>query len=906
MENNNLLNSFVLEYRKEAADRNVAQYKSVVEASVFGAFNEVKKIINPKVYINYLQKSVDSLNSITENTEEMDAFFTKVYKSAYLGDKKITMPFQPDDKIDKFRYAYLETVVRDFTKAVKKILEGSKSQNDIYTKYVSSEYVDKMKKQLVKSDYTSVDVRDLMKLDSPSVIAVNNVFIQNNVIPFVRNYRSNVADITAIALNTAAMIDKCMNEIDTIVQSINTMKASQVEGADNTGKITDPKVISALEYTAINFTSSFLDMTAYLCAMIIRKISYYTFNMTSVTTLKNTILNFFPEGELILHESVMNGDISDIDDSELLRSVFDRNDMNIIIPHIQSAVNRKKMEISNILAKKFNRKINFDEEIDSAEYPFDKNKYIAIWNVLKEISHSIDLYTENIKDEQQIPDEIITNSGLEETFVSKYANAIADFDNVGFYISQEAMVEPIVIAMCLFNEISHFEEVAEKLAHNLNVIYLRINALKKEFEINSLQMDDTRYNELKSFTETLMTRYKDFSLQVIKKMLARLDALTDILEDADLDDDVATPEPYVPYEDNLKVAEEKFKEIEEAEEAAITELSKQHYAYMREKTDGVKVVFEEVQPGQAATAGATGGNQKKPSTTPKVSNNPDAVANTQQVKQDDTDATTDEKKTTKSGRSLIEQVVKRIQEVIKMITDKFKQNFENDTYKKELEAAKEYFNDYGEQKTTEMLPFTHVNRQELQGILNKAATAVQNVNVQNPGASLGKTYHNTMTKLCSSIASGVGYQTTNKGDKAAMKKAAFNWLCTENAAGTSPTTYTGKDSKNRLVGCYDFYKSYGSDIEQLKTAAQNFGQKAAEKAQELRNGENDKISPETGNSPTYSDHLTKCTEVIIESVLEAYDQRLTDSIRVLRAFLRSVEPNYDKKNKETNPNPKEG
>ena len=106
--------------------------------------------------------------------------------------------------------------------------------------------------------------------------------------------------------------------------------------------------------------------------------------MMAYVNLYNMIYNYFPEGELILHESVIDGDLSDIDDSTLVQSIID-NDLNVIIPHIQNAIEKKKMELANILSKKYNRTILLNQKINSEKYPYDIYPYASANKTIADI-----------------------------------------------------------------------------------------------------------------------------------------------------------------------------------------------------------------------------------------------------------------------------------------------------------------------------------------------------------------------------------------------------------------------------------------------------------------------------------------------------------------------------------------
>lgn len=591
---NENINSFVVDFKSHLSAFDINQFKEncmvLNEASGFLPLG-LTGIISPQLYCSYIDKTLENLESVTGNVDVMDDFFSKVYKSAFLADKDITITLHSDEQIEKIRPEYLNQIAIDFNVNMKKILEGELKNTDIKKKYVSGDYFEKIKRQLVKTNIVVNDVRDLLVAEAPTVVKIDNDYLQNNAIPFIRSYNQNVKDLSVISTNLKGRINDTYTDIQNTIAAVNKLQSE--------GKL-DKETISTVNYYKYNVMRNYMNLCAYISGMLIRKISFYTYNMMSYTNLYNTIYNFFPEGELILHESVIDGDLSDIDDSTLLQSIVD-NDLNIIIPHVQNAIGKKKMEISNLMAKRYNYRLMYDQKVNSEKYPYDITPYRHLNNTINAIHDSINKFEENMKNSDLVVDDIIESSGLEETFSTKYGDILSKVPSIEYYTLQES--EGIAVALALFNDLDHFVENVTMISDNVYKVYSRLEELVKEFDLNDDPYDDATYNELKSFVISLMKNYKDYILLLTKALLERLDNLTDSLDDAyilDAEENADTENAEFEFATNYDadIAFEAFDEIVEEERIALERCFREYNKIRAKKDRGVDIVYEEVKPAE--------------------------------------------------------------------------------------------------------------------------------------------------------------------------------------------------------------------------------------------------------------------------------------------------------------------
>jgi hypothetical protein len=653
------LNSFVIGFRSNLSAFDIKEFKEnasyLKESSV--VLPELATVLDPNFYCNYIDKTLDNLNSVTTSVEEMDEFFSKVYKSASLANRNITIPLHADNEVEKIRPEYLTTVALDFDAVTRAILRKEIRTDQIRKKYVSDEYFDKVKKSLVKTSITVTDVRDLMKMDSPTMVKVNNMYLQNNVIPFIRSYTQNVKELTVIGSNIKGRISETYDTIKSIISTLNSM---QVEG-----KI-DQDCIKSLNFYKYNFIRGYMNLCAYLSGMFIRKTSCYTYNMMAYVNLYNMIYNYFPEGELILHESVINCDLSDIDDSTLVQSIID-NDLNVIIPHIQNAIGKKKMEIANLMASRYNYRLIYDQEVSSEKYPYDIFPYAAANKIIIAIADDLRVFEESIRNDGLVVDEVIEKSNLEETFVTKYGDILAKISNVDYYITQGSInveADNGAVTLSLFNDIDHYEKNIKIISNNIHKVYTYLHALQEKYSLNETQMDNAKFSEINSFMEQLMKRFKDFILILTKKFLERLDNLTDALDETELPT-VSNQEEYVPYDYSFGSFEEAYSDIEASEKVVLEAMYREYYALWNNINRGVKIVYEDV-------TETNNSNSTTPTVNTDANNQHNQKGNTSNTQQTQNTAQNTGNTNQANNNGQKENIVQKFVTWIKGVIDKFK------------------------------------------------------------------------------------------------------------------------------------------------------------------------------------------------------------------------------------------
>lgn len=866
-------NDFILEFKAFISTFDVDQYEAnfsmINEATLSPIF-----LFNPEVYTQYIDKAIESISTVSADTETLDAFFSKVYKSASLTDRNIAIPLLPYEDIDKIRPEYLSNIPLEFNTCVKKVLSGQMSEGDIRKMYASGEYFSKVKKQLVKTTVQHNDLRDLLIFDSPAIVKIDNVYVQNNIIPFIRSYPQIVKELSIISLNTKGRINQSYSDLQNSLKAITSIN------------IDDPKKVRTLSYMRYNIVRQYMNLCAYIVSLLIRKIRYYTFNMMSYVNLYNTFYNYFPEGELVLHESVIDGDIKDIDDSTLLNSLINSN-MSVILPHIQQAIGKKKMEISNMIAHRYNYRFNFNEPLNREKYPYDTYPYAATNRSFIEIINDLHNLEMNYKDPNLIVDDLLRNCHLDDTFIARYDNTLTNLNDVSFYTKQMSIDTDGSTKMSIFNDISRFEKNVAVITTNINKAYNYIQYLIDNMSVNTTDMDTPTYNEMKDVLNKIMKNFKDYVLLIGKKLIDRLDSLTDLLDDSDNNEEMyshANPEEFIPYDYSFEAAVAAYDDIEEATKQVFENLMKIGYQYKNKVERGVKVVFEADNEAPAPTVKT----DAKPQNEQNDMNN-QATQNTnnnQNTNNTQTTNTTDAKKT----------LIQKFKELIQKIIDKFmgKSNALTRKNNRWLNGVKDKILALDFANTT--ITVAPYETSTLEGIGNDITGAINQINTINANdvqswVKSDAIYHQLFNRIPANIAGVEGFD--------GRVKHFYTY-------GPDPKTdlsvFKADDAKTKVDDMIKFCLSYDNMSKTINKRINDLTKAASDKQQEIINA-NGKQSTTTESAIDYlfeapdtntttagkpdfnvSNVITSACRTYTGAVLTIVERHYLDYIKVLRSL----------------------
>lgn len=810
--NSNLMNSFVLEFKQGLSNYDLEAFKHATDYTCEKTVAvDVIQMINPELYSRYITKTIEDLSIVGNNYEELDNFYSKIYKGGSLTDKNIAIPLQPEDNVEKIRPEYLANIAIELDTVIKGIIDGSIKESDIKKKYISGNYFDKLKKQLVKTTVVVNDVRDMMEIDDPTIVKVDNTFIQARVIPFVREYPQKVSDMSNIAINVKGRINQ---SYDNIMNTLASIAKTSKEG--NISKET----CRLIDYACFNIVRQYMSLVAYVTNMLIRKVSYYSFNMMQYSNLQNTIYNYFPEGGLVLHESVIDGDITEIDDTTLLNSVIN-NDLNIVLPHIQNAIGKKKMEIANHISRRYNIRLDYMSTPDTDKYPYDTYPYAAANKTIIDIISNIKSFETLLDNTDMVVDDMISQSDLEETFVTKYSNVLSSLGNINFYTLQSQFDKDGTLLISLFNDVSRFENNIHVICTNIHKGYVYLNSLIESIKENNHNFDDNSYNEIKAFLDQIMKNYKDYIVLLTKRLLERLDNLTDTLNDVDVADDLADVEKFVPYNYEFEAYAEAYTDMEIVESEKYTELIKEYAINKGRVRRGTSVVFE-ADDNQSNNNQNTDNNSNEEN----QSNRPTVKTDAEnQHKENNTNNTV----TNNNGQKK-ESILDKFAAFIRNILDKFtgKTNKLTVTNDKWLASVKAKIQNLDTSNTTiSVAPYEALDSGHLASEINTAINKINTINASNLPAELKGDRSKAELYLFPTIPAKLGNDNSFGG--------RLKTYYTYGKKNVKLSTYSGDDAKTMINNMIEFCEKYKNTASAVESNIKKLSDAASKKQSELIN-----------------------------------------------------------------------
>ena len=921
--NTGLVDALLLEHKRMTSEIDIKAFKSAGGLISEGVGDIMYKLISdnkkPEMYCDYVSQATFDLTNTVQNTEELLDFYTKVYKSTAIGQRDMVIPLRLDDGVERIRPEYFMTLANTFDSVIQKIISGNLSEGDIMKIYVNSSFFINIKRQLVKSTINGSDFRTIsIKNTPPMNFKVDNVFIMSNVIPFLKEYPQNVKNLGEHSASVRMAIRK-----------VNKMMQSTISVALATQGLSDNQK-RAINCAIYNFYRHFLDCSAYTCAMLIRKITCLSGNMVSYNELYNNIITMFPDGELVLHESVINGDLSDIDDSTLLNSMISGG-FKIVIPHIQAIVGKKKMEISNIITKKYNHKPMFNmfdsDDIygtEAMKHPYDFYAYASVNKTLKDIANSLKTFgtlVSQLGNGEMIVDDIIENSGLNDTFLSKYESILSDLPIVSNYYSDED--EECTKMYCIYNEVIHFESNVEVISRNVGRIYDLIQQMKDDYfnDESVINVLDTNVrDELISFIESVENHYKDYVLRVAKQLLLRLTNLTDMIDDSSIIDNTAEPEEFVPYDYSIESFEENFKDILEIESFIYESVMRLYNAKRQYNNRGVHVIYEDEQQVDADSSHASVNTDASKQ---NAENGADEKDNNDNTSNDANAKNKNNKNGAKEKLSLIE----RFRKFIDGILEKFRQKSSKITAKNNTwidDVEKNIMNlDYSN-TTISLAPYPDVESEKLNTRIANAINKINGINAAHLPNELRKSGSDN-------DARAYLFGDIPKGGKS-FTDTIKNFLIWGKADGSGKklTQYSGDDAKTKVDEILGFCKSYSEIYKNISNNLENLSNAAAKKQTDIINSmgagdinadgepgatteasEDPKVKVGRTNATSTDDEqdklkasnvITATSRDYVTSILTVVEKKYLDYIRVLSQLApkRKKGPDDGKENNDDN------
>ena len=890
-----ILNSFVVDHKRAetsfSQENFISNMKFFSEATTIDS-KIISQLYDSTIYGRYIAKAVDNLNAMKcIDYAYLDKFFSDVYTSAPLEGKGITIGLQDTSEIAKIRPEYLSSIPIFFDNYLKAILTGKKKKSDIDKEVLNGVFKDRLKRQLVKTTLIVNDTRDLMKIDSPNLVKVDEIFIANNIIPFIRAYSQEIDLLNRIAEQTIARIANANDDIKSSVDALNNMISS--------GKLDDDTIYKA-KYFAFNMQSQYMSVCAYISAMLIRKIAYYTYNMRAIQHLYNIIIAYFPEAEGILHESVLDGKLDDIDSTELLNSMIG-DDLSIILPKIHDVVNRKKIEIANVAAKYMNTKLTAMDDINHHDGEYDNTPYLELCNTFDQIANQLHDFELAIKDPDAVMDDVLTNLGLDVSYVAKFTEIVNKARDTSAYDAMLTNHMTDAAAKSLYNEISDFEKNVSDISSKATKVYVYIQALEKAYDVNNGHLDNPTYVEAKEIIENIMSDYKDYCLSVARCIVNRLDNLSHVLienfgDERKIVEAVVYPSENVDFYEGVGFVAEYDYILKESADM-FTELMKDYKAMKAQRDRGVKLVYEaDGDNGTQAQGTDTGTNQNDDASSGKTA---DVHVDGNPTTKTETQANATNGNNNANSKGIIQSFLDWINKVKTKWINKVKMLFNK--HSGWLKRVRNKLADLDTNKVTiSLADYSEVNENAIMGSINTATTKINSINADNLPNEV-KNGRNTTQKFLFPNVPAIN------GAKDFKETLSLYYIWGKNAKSdpnqNKLTTYTGDAATTKINEMIEYCDTYftmadklGKQMDTLIKAAGD-KQKAVNDSQKKDNTEQNQ-NQQNNDKTNLNRVLTDVCRDFMTGTMTACEKKYMDYMTVLKKISpESAEEHPDNKDK---------
>lgn len=861
-------NEHILESYKDIFEFDNNQMENNIKKLKIGAFNVFVKLSNFHFDsgLKFLRNSSMDLNSLRISPDELSVFFNKLIRTYSVDKNNISIELRTNFVKD-IRPDHLRTIFLDYNNTVKKVLSGEMTKEAVKKKYSDTPYFENIKKKMVKTSEPIRNIKDLLYLKDNNIVQVTNFFISDFVLSFLSQHEMKVKELNTTFNNVNREINTTYMDVKNVITSLVTLY--------DAGEL-DEKTTEILVYTSYLFIYNFNNIVNYLIALTIRRLSEYSYNSLAIYDLEDTINRFMPETVNLKESAGFEvEDIINSDDDQLLKSMLS-GDLTFIIPTLRSIIGLNKSKLSSLIASKYDIKNLGELNLDDLS-PYDLDKYIEVRKDIETLNSVLSGINE-VTDFTLPADDIVTKLGLHEGLFHRMEENLIRLTDMRYYLNSHFnKTDPNSrIEISLYNDINNFEENVFKISSSLKQTDEFFN---KAIETLSVQTDNesdnfTRADIVSILNQTRIT-FNSYVVKLVRKLMERLNSLSDTLSEMDnLTTDVK--EPIVEGTECQDYSEiyyrERFEELKNEFDNNMERLNIIYTEAKINKTLGVKLILENTE--KVADKNDKGNqektdNQENKSTT-SVETKTDSTSKTNPENKEDVDKTSQEKKDSK-----FKEIVESLRKWFVSLMEKFRNNSKRIVTEGAISKLKseekrkffENFNDVGGSVT--VIPYSHVNKEDITNIVTKATNSIKAIDVNN-----AKNRFKSKEILFKHIFSGVPYS-EQTGET--VKNYLFYDMADIKGKDVY-TKYTGDDYVKKIKGMYEWVMNYESLSNELNNILKPLTDAASEKEAELRNSNKEAENTNGTNNDSFKleGQIVACVKDVTYSICTTLEKKALD------------------------------
>ena len=484
---------------------------------------------NSDYYTDMIDKALESLRDMVVTSAELTQFFEKIIESPMIDDLPITSKVYDISVIDKIRPSYLSQVTNDMMNNINDLINDKRSFQMIEGMYLSDQYLVNCKKKMVRTTipYTCKNV-DIVKADSGMIVKIDGEFISSNLLPFLRNIPQSIKEMTTLCGITNTTMEKCYEDVSIYANTVNRLGQE--------GKVGLKKFRDLNEYM-YKASRNFMQLSSYLTFIIIKKIQIYMANIRSYNEIRTRILQFYPEGESVLHESVIDGNLDNIDMHELVHEVL-MNNNSMFRSFLHTVIDREKADAAYAMGPVNGDSLHsiVDQEISQFDYQSKIGPKIV--STFTTIHDAFDILRENAKDGMIPFDDIIEKSGLNQDMEKRFSSLLTDIQDTNYYESILASdhlnaEDKKDLYFMILHELSDLDTSMDQAVEAIHLAFKNYCDVTDDLSQSDplIYPNEETNRELVDFLENFDSNFRHFILNVMVSVIDRVKSLKECLSE---------------------------------------------------------------------------------------------------------------------------------------------------------------------------------------------------------------------------------------------------------------------------------------------------------------------------------------------------------------------------------------
>lgn len=533
-----------------------------------------------------IESALTDLSKIVDaDVNPLISFFTAISNSSIIDDADIVLSIPNLAEVDKIRPQFLSAEVNNIKTSLEKFLKGKLDGPELIASADKVSLVDTKKNMCKTILDTTKDMGELAREIRGDNVHINKTVIRDRIVPFFKTFVVNYANI--------------VKEADAVITAIksSSIVASQIITAYNsaTANMDRNREISSNRYLYIAIRR-FIELRSYIAFIMTRKILNFTHTVTQYHNLYNYLMEKYPEGTRIMHESVLDGDLSmDVDDSTFYKDMISETSGSIIDVKIDAIVDRRSNDIAD-----FSRRTNGVNALDTVDISVKYNKdiYESIVNIYKSFISRVRDFESAIMAGDQF-DDAMNQTGFDGNVALKYNSIISDFAQAEpdeFAKFSDVAIDKAVYAYSeLSNMRTHISEIRTEASNAAKTI----DDIKRNFEVSKTSQTDILpevLDEAIKHLETLKQQFEQLTIQIAKAAYSRAESLDKDIEEFLMSTDNAITIGYDEIHENTnpdRVIEESVISMMKLKHNRIfMEHAKEYFAKRKYMNEGLHTIYE--------------------------------------------------------------------------------------------------------------------------------------------------------------------------------------------------------------------------------------------------------------------------------------------------------------------------